>query len=175
MPASIKFVPRYIRGAIAALERDMPAQVAAFNLEPDNTVELEVPASYHFGATDRHAAFPFPQVEVAAVQGQTGRFEINRRAVDHDVILNVVVWLEGTTGEVGPVYEQLLGMARCVIEILTPTDAIAAGAEISNERGVYWRVSEAIPLDQDDENRTLQKWRVPVFVQLRIEDVEEFA
>lgn len=172
---SIKLGAPEIRAAIASLTTYMPQQVAVFNAEPENTVDLVAPQTYHFGATDRHASFPFPQTEVAVVQGRTGRWTVARSAVDHDPWMNVVTWIEGTSGEVAPVYEQLLGMARCVIEVLSSNDALGPGVEIAQENGIYWRLSEAIPLEQDDSQRELKTWRVPVFVQLHLETVVEFG
>ncbi len=174
---SIGFVAPIVRAAIVSLKADLPGQIVLFNAEAANTVDLTAPAtaSYHFGATDTHSAFTFPQVEVAAVQGQTGQFAVGRVEVDHDVAVNVICWLEGLTGEVAPVYEQLLGMARVVIEVLSRPDAFGPEVELSNETGIFWRVSEAIPLDGDDPNREILKWRVPVFLQFRVETVERFV
>lgn len=153
----------------------MPARVAAFNADVANLVDIEVPATYTFGIVDTHAAFPFPQVEIAAVEGRFGQWGVARVEVDHDPTVNVVIWLQGVTGEIAPVYEQMLGMLKCAIEVLRAPDACGPQVEIANENGLYWRVSEMIPLEMDDSDRDVKKWLVPGFLQARLEKVEQFA
>lgn len=164
-----------IRAALASLEAGMPDQVAAFNAEAANTVDLEAPQTYKFGIIDAHAAHAFPQVEVAVVEGSFGEWGVERTEADHDPRLNVVIWLQGTTGETSVEYEKALGLIRCAIEVLADKDAFGPDAEIANENGIYWRLSELIPLEMDDVNREVRKWLVPGFIQFRLESVVRFV
>lgn len=172
---TIDFVAPSIRAALASLQADFPAQVALFNAEAANTVDIEAPQTYKFGIVEPHAAFPFPQVEVAAVEGSFGQWALERVEVDHDPRVNVVIWLQGVTGETDKEYERALGMIRCAIEILSRPDAFGPEVEISNEQGIYWRLSELIPLEMDDVEREVRKWLVPAFLQFRLEKVEHFT
>lgn len=168
----IQFVGPEIRAAIATLKAGMAGHVALFNAEPANTVDIEAPATYHFGIADDLAAHPFPQVEVAAVEGRFGEWTVDRVHADHDPTVNVVVWLQGVTGQIAPIYEQLLGMARTVIELLAEPGAWGPEIELANENGIYWRVSETIPFETDDATREVKKWLAPAFLQFKLEKIE---
>src|SRR4051794_36271159 len=96
---SIQFAAPLIRAATKQLQTYMGDQVAAFNAEPANTVEIDVPQTYHFGGQDLLAAFAYPQIEVGAVAGDTGNFAVNRDEVDHDPVVNIAVWIEGDVGD----------------------------------------------------------------------------
>jgi len=172
---AMHWVAAEIRAALETLEAGMPAQVAAYNADPANEAVLDAPESYHFGVAHPLAAHAFPQVEVAAVEGRFGQWAVERTEADHDPTLNVVIWLQSGSGEAAEVYEQLLGMAKCAIELLRVDGAFGPEVEISNENGIYWRVSEAIPLEMDDEQREVKVWTVPVFLQFRLEKVERFT
>jgi hypothetical protein len=169
----IKFAAPYIRAAIATLEGQMPEQVAQFNEQEENLVEIEAPATYHFGGTDLLSAFPWPQVEVAAIDGRFGAASYNYSERDYDPTINVVVWLEGVSGEIPELYEKALGIARCVIECLRPKDAFGPETELAEDGAIYWR-GDVIPADPTDDNREFRRWRTPVFVQFRLEVVENF-
>lgn len=160
---------------IASLQAGMPARVAAFNADPSNLVDIVTPATYTLGVIDAHAANPFPQLEAAAVEGTFGEWSVGRAEVNHDPRVNVVIWLQGVTGEIAPVYEQMLGMIACVIEVLRAPDACGAEVEIANDQGIYWRLSELIPLEMDSPEREIRTWLVPGFLQFRLEKVEHFS
>ncbi len=176
MSGEITFVAPIIRATIASLQAGMPARIAAFNAEPANTVDLEVPldGSYYFGGNDVLSASAFPAVEVAAGQGTFGGWTVGRTEVDHDPIVNVVLWQEAGSGLIPPVYEAALGYARCVIETLRQPNAMGDGVEIAQDAGVFWRI-DTLPYDMTDDQRTFRKWRVPALVMLRLETVEKFG
>lgn len=167
-----------IRAAIAQLQAYMPGQVAAFNAEPANTVELPVPETYHFGGQDLLNAYAFPQIEVAIVTGDTGEFSIERTEVDHDPRANVAIWHQGDVGDVPQLYEAMLGLKRCVIECLVPRNAFGPGVEIAQQRGISWRI-DTLPWDPTASSpatgRDFQKWMGSALVQFRLEDVEKFT
>lgn len=175
---SIDFAAPLIRAATASLQTAMAGQVAAFNAEPANTVELAEPGTYHFGGQDLLAAFAFPQVEIAVVSGLTGAFAIGRREVDHDPRLNVAIWLDGEQGEIPTLYEKTLGLTRCVIECLVPPGAFGPGVEIAQQNGITWRI-DVIPFDPTAstpaEGRNFQKWLGSGLIQFQLELVEHFT
>lgn len=177
MPAlpQIAFMPPLIDATILSLQTRMPDQVAAFNANPANPLDITVPATYHFGIADEHSLHPFPQIEVAAVEGRFGRWALNHTAADHDPTLNVVIWLQGVTGQIGPVYRELLGLVQCAIEILAQPGAFGGENELASDNGIYWRLSELIPLETDDPERQVRTWLVPAFLQCRLEVVEQFG
>jgi hypothetical protein len=176
----IQFVGPIIRAAIAALQTNMPGQVAVFNAEPANTVDLDAPATYHFGGQDLLAAYPFPQIEVAAVTGDTGNWAIGRSEVDHNPRVNVAVWIDGADGggDIPVLYEKAAGYVRCVIECLSPTGAFGAGVELAQEQAIAWRI-DPVPFDPTSstpaQGRDFQKWLGSGLVQFRLEDVEHFT
>lgn len=171
----ITFVAPIIRATIASLKANLPARVTAFNAEPENVTKLTAPAddAYHFGGNDVLSASGFPQVEVAASQGSFGAWTIGRSEVDHDPIIQVVVWQEALTGEIPPAYEAALGFIRCVLEVLREPNAMGAGVEIAQEQGVFWRV-DLLPFEMTDTEREFRKWRVPALITIRAETVEKF-
>lgn len=152
----------------------MAEQVAQFNAELENAVDIEAPQTYHFGGTDLLSAHAWPQVEVAAIEGRTGAESQDRLEKDYDLTINVVVWLEGESGEVPALYEQALGIARCVIECLNVADAFGPSTELAEDGGaIYWR-GDVVPPDPTAESREFRRWRTPVFVQFRLSLVEKF-
>lgn len=172
----IQFVAPDIRAAIASLKAGLPAQVALYNAEPANTLDLVAPAdeAIYFGGNDALAAVGFPAIEVAAMEGRFGNFTVNRLEADHDPTINVVVWQEGTTGDIPTMYELALGYARVVIEVLMRDDAFGPGAEIAQQAGIYWRC-DVIPVEPTSETREFRIWRLPMFLRFTIEKVERYA
>lgn len=175
---SIKFAAPIIRAGITTLEAQMPGQVAAFNAEPANTVELDEPQTYHFGGQDLLVSYAYPQIEVGATSGDTGNWAINRSEVDHDVTMNVAVWIQGEIGDVPDLYERVLGTCRCVIECLSPNNAFGPGIEIRQQKGISWRC-DVIPWDPTHnspaQGRDFQKWMGSGLIVFRLEDVEHFT
>lgn len=175
---TIDFAAPLIRSAIAQLQAAMPGQVALFNAEAANQVDIVAPATYHFGGQDMLNAYAFPQVEVAAVMGDTGQFGINRTEVDHDPRVNVAVWLNGDVGEIPALYEQTLGMVRCVIECLVPRGAFGPEVDIAQQGGVSWRV-DVLPFDptatSPQDGRDFQRWLGSGLVQFRLETIEQLT
>lgn len=171
MPVKIPFAAPIARAALATLQANLPAHIAAFNAESENTIDLVEPVAYVFGADDPLGGAGFPVVEAAAMEGRTGQWSVDRTEFDHDAVVNVVVWHEGDRGELSPTYEMSLGLARCVVECLAPTGAFGDGVEISQDGGVYWR-ADVLPADPTDDARSFLKWRVPVFVGFKLETVE---
>lgn len=169
-----------VRAAIAQLQTYMAGQIGLFNADPANTVELDEPQTYHFGGNDLLTAFAFPQIEVAAVIGDTGLFTINRATVDHNPRVNVSVWQDGADGggDIPTLYEKMLGFKRCVIECLAPNNAFGPGVEIAQVNGVSWRI-DVLPHDPTAstpaEGRKFQKWLGSALIQFRLEDVETFT
>lgn len=177
MAEKIQFVAPIIRAALATLEETVPGQIAVFNAEPENTVDLVVPVVYAFGADDPLGVSGFPVIEVAAAQGRSGNWAVEKAEFDHDVALTVCVWHEGDRGEFSTTYEMSLGLARCVTEALCIDDAFGPDAELPNREdggGIYWR-SDALPADPTDDGREFRKWRVPVLIQFDLEAVERFV
>lgn len=177
MAEKIQFVGPIIRAALAALKADLPTQIAIFNAEAENGVDLVVPVVYAFGADDPLGVSGFPVVEVAAAQGRTGNFAVERTEFDHDPAITICVWHEGDRGEFSTTYEMSLGLARCVIETLLADDAFGPDAEIPDRAdggGIYWR-SDALPADPTDDGREFRKWRVPVLIQFDLQAVERFV
>lgn len=173
---SIDFVAPTIRAALASLQAGMSDQVTAFNAEAANLVDLDVPATYKFGIVEPHSAFPFPQIEVAAVEGAFGNAAVQRVEVDHAVDIGVCVWLEGKTGEIEKEYERMLGMARCVIEILSRPEAWGAEVDIADEpNSIRWRMQEIIPHEFDAANREVKKWLLPGLVTFALMKNEQFT
>lgn len=174
----IKFVAPIIRAGIAQMQAHMADQVAAFNAEPANQVALVAPATYHFGGNDLLTAFAFPQVEVAAVTGDTGQWAIGHAEVDHNPRVNIALWLEGDQGEIPALYEQTTGLVRCIIECLSPAGAFGPGVQLAEEQAITWRV-DVIPNDptanSPEQGRDFQKWLGSGLIQFRLEDVEQFA
>jgi hypothetical protein len=170
----ITFAAPIVRAALATLEAGMPAQVVQFNAEPANTIDLEVPQTYHFGGQDILSAYAFPQVEVAVVDGQLSGWSLGQVDADHGPTCNVVAWLEGEKGEIPELYEQALGLGRCVIECLAQPGAFGANAIPSRTRPAYWRV-DTIPADPTSDGREFRRWRTPFFAQFPLDALERFG
>lgn len=175
---TIRFVAPIIRAALASLEAEMPAHVAAFNAESENGVALDVPAAYVFGATDVMDAFPI--IEAAILRGTMGPFSVGTAGVgdaDSTPTLQVIVWLQGLTGEVPSLYEAGLGYARCVIEILTVDEALGDYAEVSGTMSdaISYSVEGPLPASPADTEREFQKWKIPVVVEFVVEAVDHWA
>lgn len=175
MAGEIVFVAPIIRATIASLQAGLAARVAAFNAETANQVDIVTPdsASYFFGGNDVLSAGAFPAVEVAASQGTLGSWTIGQGEVDHDPVVNVVVWQEALTGQIPPVYEAALGYVRCCLEVLRVPNAFGNGVSITQEQGVFWRV-DLLPYEMTDSEREFRKWRVPALITFRLEAVEKF-
>ena len=169
----IVFVPPLLRKAIATLELELPDAIAAFNAEPGQVVQLATPAAYVFGAAD--PLIVFPTIEVAAGSGSMGGFSIGRGEVDHDSQVSVVVWHEGERGELSPTYEMSLGLARCVIEVLTRPETFGPGVEIADAPDAVTYRTGALPSELDEDGREFRRWQVPVLISLRLETVEQFG
>lgn len=171
--ARITFVAPMIRAAMASLEAELPAHVAAFNAEGASAVDLETPAEYVFGANDPKTAYP--SVEVFVLEGTLGPFSLGQAGVgeaDHDPQLVVTVWIMGDDGEVPRLYEQALGYARVVIEVISEDGKLGPDAEVSaGEDAIAYRV---MPGELVEEERNLRRWRVPVVIRFRLEAVERW-
>lgn len=183
---TIQFAAPIIRAALATLRANLPGQVALFNAEPANTVDLAAPAdnggalgdlgvAYVFGAADPLTAYGFPLIEVAVMEGRSGNASIDFMEFDHNPRVNVVCWHEGDRGELATTYEMSLGLARCVIECLIDDDAFGPGLVIRGDDqeggGIFWR-ADALPADIASDEREFKKWQVPVFLQFEVEAVE---
>lgn len=194
MAAEVKleWVAPIIRTALATLEDKLPDQIAAYNAESENLIDLVVPAAsftgyvsgggYVFGADDPLGVNGFPVIEAAITSGSGGPASVGLGGegseFDHLPTLNVVVWHEGDRGELPTTYEMSLGLARCVMECLLPNGALGGNVSPtidaqSGRLAFNWR-SEAIPADPTDDNREFRKWRVPVFIQLGLEHIDQF-
>lgn len=178
MPVKITGPAPIIRAAIASLEANFAAHVSTWNAEPANTVAIENPVEYAFGvATD---LIVYPVVEVSIVDGGFGPFSVGQAGVgdaDHTPRLQVVVWQEGTTGEVSDLYEAAIGYVRCVTEILIDDGALGDNAEISGTApdAIRYRLNPPLPVDPSSVDRQLRKWRVPTTVEFLIEAIETFT
>lgn len=174
----IGFVAPVVRAAMAQLQTYMPLQVAQFNAEAGNEVTLDAPQTIHFGGEDLLNAYAYPQIEVGVPAGDFGKWSIDRAAADHDERLNIAIWLEGAEGDIPSLYEQTLGMLRCVIECLAPANACGPGVEIAQQKGVSWR-ADVVPNDPTafgpHQGRAFQKWLGSGLIQIRLEDVESFT
>lgn len=185
---SIKFVAPIIRAALASLEAGWAAQIAAFNAEPANLVDLEAPPAslpgfaagggYVFGADPVPIAFPY--VEASIMRGTMGPFSVGTAGVgdaDSTPTLQVIVWLEGLTGEIPPLYEAGIGYARIVIELLTVDGAIGEIAEVSGTRedAITYSIEGPLPVNPEEENREFRKWRIPVVVSFAVEAVDSWS
>lgn len=172
----IEFIAPEIRAAITQLQTYMPGQVEQLNDE--GYAQIIAPATFHFGGQDMLNAYEFPQIEVAAVAGDTGNFGIARTEVDHDPKMNIAVWQIGDIGDIPTLYEQTLGMIRCVIECMVPPGAFGAEVEIAQEAGISWR-ADVIPHDPTattpDKGRDFQKWLGSGLIQFKLEKVEHFT
>jgi len=97
-------------------------------LEAENAIDLDVPVpslpnfamggGYVFGATDIMDAYPI--IEASIMRGTIGPFSVGSAGVgdaDSTPTLQVIVWLQGVTGEIPGLYEAGLGYARCVVEM----------------------------------------------------------
>jgi hypothetical protein len=178
MPVSIKFAAPLVRAAIATLQAGMAAQVAAFNAEAANLVDVAVPATYHFGGQALLNAYSFPQCEVAAVTGKLGNFPIRQATADHDMQVNVALWVKGDVGDIPTLYEQTLGLTRCAIECLAQPDAFGPSITLAKDLGISWRC-DVIPFDPTAhtpaEGRDFQSWLGSGLMQFRCEPIELFV
>lgn len=129
------FAPR-IRASIASLRANLPARIAVFNAE--GNAQLAVPADdglplaparvelgYVFGGLPMHSAGSFPVIEVAIPDATVTNLSLGQVEGDLDSSIVVACWAGKTSGQDFPtVYEQVLGYARCVSEVLLQPDAI---------------------------------------------------
>lgn len=177
--ATIEGIAPIIRAALASFEAEFPSHVAVFNAEPANAgAQLEDPKEYAFGAADPLGALGYPVVEVSSLEGSLGPFSTGTGGVgdaDSDPRLNVVVWLEGSTGEVRDLYEKGLGYIRCVIEIGCEEGALGDNAEVSGsqERAIEWSI-DPIPGGPANVDRELRRWKLPCAVSFAIEAIERW-
>jgi hypothetical protein len=167
------FAAPLIRTTITRLQADLDDAIAAFNAQPENTVDLVMPVQFAFGAADPLILVAGPVVEVSVPSGTSGDYDIGNSEFDHDLRLNVCVWHEGDRGELPTTYEMSLGLARCIVEVLTQDAAMGAEVDIAGQNGWRWR-ADVIPEDPSDDGREFRKWRVPVLVEFTLETVERF-
>jgi len=167
-----------IRAAVATLQSELPAHIAAFNADGVNAVDLDDLVAVIFGATDERLGYPY--AEVAILDGTFGPFstgEVGVGDADHTPRLQVVVWLEGGSGDAPKLYEQGIGYAVAVIEILAQDGALGVEAEVSGTRedAIRYRFEGPIPSDMTSQDRAFWKWRYPVVVELVVEAVDHWA
>lgn len=181
MTTKITFASPVVKAALATLQAGLPAQIAVFNAESQNTVDLTTPVAYVYGADDPLGVAGFPVVEVAAATGTGHGSSVSLGTVgsdfDHQIQLTVVCWHEGDRGELPTTYEMSLGMARCIIELLLVDGALGATAKVAEDATgplFTWR-TDALPADLTSDAREFTKWRVPVFIQFAVMAVETFA
>lgn len=186
--AKIEGIAPIIRAALTTLEAQWAGHVAVYNAEAANRIDLELPkpsiqpgfqsgGGYVFGAEPVMDAYPV--VEVSALEGSFGPFGVGQAGVgdaDSNPRLNVVVWLQGVSGEVPDLYEAALGYVRIVAEILTVDGALGTNAEVSGaqEDAITWRI-DVIPGGAADVEREFRKWKVPVQMIFVIEAVETWV
>jgi hypothetical protein len=129
------FAPR-IRTSLASLRANLPARIAIFNAE--GNAQLTVPADdagalspprpelgYVFGGMPQYSAGAFPVVEVAVPDAVVENLSLAHVEGDLSSSIVVACWAGRTQAESFPtVYEQVLGYARCVTEVLLQPDAI---------------------------------------------------
>lgn len=129
------FAPR-IRASLASLRANLPARIAIFNAE--GNAQLTVPVddagalspqrpglAYVFGGQPHYGAGQFPVIEVAIPDALVDNLSLAHVEGDLDSSLVVGCWAGRTSGQDFPtLYEQVLGYARCVTEVLLQPDAI---------------------------------------------------
>lgn len=167
-----------IRAAKATLESQMAAHVAAYNAEAENVTDLADLVGVVFGATDEKIGYPY--AEVAILDGVFGPFSVGTAGVgdaDHTPTLQVVVWLEGDSGDAPKLYEQGIGYVRCVVETLTVDGALGPEAEVSGTRSdaIRYRFEGPLPQDPATDGREFRKWRFPVVVDFVVEAVDHWV
>lgn len=175
--ARIDFVSPIIRSALTYLQAHYADHVAVYNAEPANLIDLEVPASYVFGAATVMDVYPI--LEATILDGTMGPFSVGQAGVgdaDSTPRLNVVLWLQGVTGEVPDLYEAGLGHVRVIIEQLCEQGALGANAEVAGDRSdaIDWRV-DTIPGGPANVERELRKWRLPCQVSFAVEAVDNWV
>ena len=175
---SITFVAPLVRAALATLAQGMPDQIAAFNAQAENLVDLTTPQTYVFGALPLLASAAHPIVECAGVSGDIGNFTVGRATGDHDLRINVAIWAQGQTGDVPALYEETLGLMRCVVEVLVHEGGFGPGVKLANDLGISWRC-DVIPADltaaSQEAGRSIEAWRGSGLLQFRCEPLESFA
>lgn len=142
------FAPR-IRTSLASLRAGLPARIAVFNAE--GNAQLTVPADdlgalspprpglgYVFGGMPHAGAGEFPKIEVAIPDATAEGFDIAQIEGDLSSSIVVACWAGRTSGEDFPtVYEQVLGYARCVTEVLLAPDAIYPHENVDRVRWAF--------------------------------------
>jgi hypothetical protein len=166
-----------IEATIASLKSattGLPARVTAFNAEGSHGVTLTAPEDdrYFPGGHDLLSDGSFPAVEVHIATGGIGPFAVGNTDADVDDRVVVVVWAEGDKGEIPVLYETIVGLGRCALEVLLVEHAFGASVDISNqERAVTYDYS-IVPGDPSDEAaRTFEKWRTACVLTFQVEDV----
>jgi hypothetical protein len=133
------FAPR-IRTSIASLRAGLPARIAIFNGE--GNAQLVVPAD-DAGALEprrpgQYGAGEFPVIEVAIPDAIVQNLSVAHVEGDLDSSLVVACWAGRTDGQDFPtLYEQVLGYARCVTEVLLQPDAIYAREVVERIRFAF--------------------------------------
>lgn len=129
------FAPR-IRTSIASLRAGLNARVDVFNAE--GNAQLDHPADdggllapmrpelgYVFGGNPHIGAGEFPKIEVAVPDAVVSNLSLAHVEGDLDSTVVVACWAGRASGQDFPtLYEQVLGYARCVTEVLLQPDAI---------------------------------------------------
>jgi hypothetical protein len=167
---AVKHIFPTIRAVKASLEQGLPARIAAFNAEPENGVQLIVPAAYYEGAEDLLEAGGFPAVEIWIPAGRMGPFAIGNADanVDDRVVVSITAW--GDTGEARDLYETLAGYGRCAIEVLVEPDAFGPDIDISNVPGAVTYDYGIVPADAL-QTKAVSKWRGNAALTFLVEDV----
>jgi hypothetical protein len=173
----VKHVWPTLDAAIATLSdpaAGLPARVAAFNGEPGHGVQLVAPDAdrYFRGGNDVLSDGSFPAVEVHIASGSIGPFAVGRVEADVDDRVIVVIWAEGEKGEIPDLYEQIVGLGRCALELLIPAHAFGPGVEIANETGAVTYDYSIVPGDPvNEESRDFDRWRTAAMLSFKVEDV----
>lgn len=164
------FAP-FIRSAIASLKAGLPAAIATYNGEAENTYDLDVPdvADFWFGGND--ALTVFPAVEVSVPTGTESNFAIGQEDADASPHLVVAIWIEGETGDVPEIYEKALGYGRVAGEVLTKPDAF--GPQVVIKEGSEVRFTfPTVPVgpSYNAEARRFDKWRTAAVIEVDLDD-----
>lgn len=140
----------------------MPGQVAAFNNDLANTVEIDPPQQYAFGATHPKSAALFPLVEVAIRDWTMDIIDIGG-GMDVAPEVIVICWQQGPEVDLEALYEASMGLAKCALEVLLADNAFGPtvgrldgrdGARIAGS-------ARALPADLAADGRSFTKWNVP--------------
>lgn len=150
-----------IRSTIASLQTGMAAQIAAFNNDSANSVQLDAPATYLFGITDVRSAVQMPLVEVVIRDWTMDIVDIGLN-MDVDPELIVICWQEGASGDVPEAYEASMGLSKCALEVLMQDNAFGptVGRLDSRDGARTVGACRMFPADLSSDRRTVTKWHV---------------